>query len=107
MDMGKTKFSCPKCGELVPWYKSVYMTNFTRIRCDRCGIRMRPSRKALSLIGGIGGGIGSLLSLPVIISCDSWLSAGLALTALLLALLLAASYLTFRFTHFIEVPEDA
>ena len=105
--MHRLRFSCPKCGETVPWYKSLYMTNFTKIRCNKCGVKIRPSRKALSLIGGIGGGIGGLLGFLVVINCDSWLSAGFALLALLSIFLSAASYLTVRFTHFIEVKEDA
>ncbi len=101
--MNKDKFSCPKCGTKVPKIKSVYMTNFTIIRCENCDSRIRPDRKSLSFIGGIGGGLGGLIGSYAIIS-GNWLLSGLVCLALITVLLVVCSYFTLKFTSFIEVP---
>lgn len=108
--MHKNKFVCPICDVKIPRIKSVYMTNFTKITCRNCGVKIRPERKSLSLIGAIGGalggGFGSMIGSYAYRSENLVLS-GLAFSCLVLVILGASCYFTLKFTSFVEVSENA
>ena len=107
--METENFSCPKCGTPVSKRKALLMTNFTKIRCKKCGTKIRPGRKALSVIGGIGGGVGGGLGGLIGfygINSGNWVVAGIMFLLLIVLLVLVSSYFTIRFTKFIEVPEN-
>lgn len=99
------KFSCPSCGTRVPNTKALYMTNFTKISCQQCGARIRPTRKALSIIGGVGGGIGGALGAVIIrygFISDNWTAAVFMLLLSLIFLVSVSLYFTIKFTDFVE-----
>ena len=99
------KFSCPSCGTRVPSIKAFYMTNFTKIQCKQCGVRIRPTRKALSIIGGVGGGIGGALGIVITLygfTSGNWIAAGFILFSFLIILAVMCSYFTIKFTDFVE-----
>ena len=86
------------------------MTNFTKITCNNCAAKIRPDRKSLSFIGGvggcIGGGLGGLIG-SYTIKSGNWLHGSLALFFLFAVLLGVCCLLTVKNTHFVEITENA
>jgi hypothetical protein len=107
--MDTEKFSCPKCGAPVPKRMALLMTNFTKSRCMKCGTKICPGRKALPVIGGIGGAVGGghggLIGVYGI-NTGNWMMAGILFLLLMVLLVLVSSCFTVRFTKFIEVPKN-
>ena len=53
---------CPKCGNKIPGWKMMFLTNFNTITCPTCSTKLQVKNKGTSsLIGGIGGGVGGAL----------------------------------------------
>ena len=50
--------TCPKCGNKIPAWKLIFLTNFNTITCPTCSTRLQANKKINTLIGGIGGGVG-------------------------------------------------
>jgi hypothetical protein len=49
---------CPKCGNEIPAWKLIFLTNFNTVTCSTCLAKLQANKKIGSLIGGIGGGVG-------------------------------------------------
>lgn len=58
---------CPNCNHPISNFKIWTLTNHNSITCSKCGKKLVMDKHTGSLIGGIGGGVGSLfLGLAII-----------------------------------------
>ncbi|GAA0720646.1 hypothetical protein GCM10008905_10060 [Clostridium malenominatum] len=68
---------CPNCKSKIPFWKPWFLTNFNGINCSTCGKKLSGNKKINSLIGGIGGGLGTLVLLNLYKSNFSFGSVGI------------------------------
>lgn len=90
-------FECPKCNTSIPKWKSIYLSNFTKIRCNNCDALLKPKKETMSKIGGWGGGIGAALAM---IALRAFGFTGLIITFLILYAIVC--YITIQITEFEE-----
>jgi hypothetical protein len=50
-------FCCPNCGYKLPFKQSLWISNFSKIKCNECGSILKPRLFKSALIGGIFGGL--------------------------------------------------
>jgi len=103
--MKPKNFSCPKCGTGIPKRTTLFLTKFTRIQCKQCGIVIRPKKRTISIVNYINAGLVGGIFFPVgmyLINRGNWVVTGLLFFALLVFVILVSSYLTIKFTKFIE-----
>jgi hypothetical protein len=50
----KNMFECPECKTRVPLWNAFFLTNFTKIKCRRCGALLIPNRQTMEKIGARG-----------------------------------------------------
>jgi len=43
-------FTCCNCHNKVSWRKALWVTNFSKIRCNHCGFLLKPNIKQLQII---------------------------------------------------------
>jgi hypothetical protein len=102
-------FSCPKCGAKLPKWKSLYMNNFIKVCCRNCESKLKPDKKMLSKIGGIGGaiigGIGALLFAGAIRS-GNWPIGLLLILILTILVQLISSIFVVSLIKFTVINED-
>ncbi len=55
--MTSENFCCSNCGYKLPFRKAIWVSNFSKIRCDECGSILKPRLFKSALIGGIFGGL--------------------------------------------------
>ena len=95
--------TCPKCGNRIPARKLLFLARFnTTITCTTCASKLQwKNKRTGSLIGGVGGGLGTLLLI-------NWSQTGnvvyLTLFAGLLATVFFAAWVAMvKFTRFEQV----
>lgn len=52
---------CPNCNNKIKFKKIILLNNFNRIQCPHCGKYLIVNEIRGALIGGIGGGVGSIV----------------------------------------------
>ena len=60
-------FECPRCQTGIPKWKAVIMTNSTKIKCENCGVTLKPDRDKMQKVarGGIIAGLIAVFALRV------------------------------------------